>query len=86
MSRRVLATVFLLGVGLVSATAAASDSHETGRAIYNFRCYFCHGYSGDAQTLAARYLSPPLALLRTHSHSLVLFRSLTLSLPLSLSR
>jgi len=32
--------------------------HEQGRAIYNFRCYFCHGYSGDAKTLAASYLSP----------------------------
>ena len=29
-----------------------------GRAIYNFRCYFCHGYSGTAQTLAAEMLSP----------------------------
>jgi len=32
--------------------------HERGRAIYNFRCYFCHGYSGDAKTLAASYLNP----------------------------
>lgn len=32
---------------------------EAGRAIYNYRCYFCHGYSGDARTLAATYLSPP---------------------------
>ncbi|UCE30210.1 MAG: c-type cytochrome [Burkholderiales bacterium] len=29
-----------------------------GRAVYNFRCYFCHGYSGDARTVAASYLSP----------------------------
>lgn len=42
--------------------AAGSDAvtpHERGRAIYNFRCYFCHGYSGDAKTLAASYLQPP---------------------------
>ena len=32
------------------------ERHERGRAIYNFRCYFCHGYSGDARTLAATYL------------------------------
>lgn len=32
---------------------------ERGRAIYNYRCYFCHGYSGDARTLAASYMSPP---------------------------
>src|SRR5690349_21233701 len=31
---------------------------EAGRKVYNFRCYFCHGYSGDAKTLAASYLSP----------------------------
>ena len=30
-----------------------------GRKIYNERCYFCHGYSGDAKTLASTYLSPP---------------------------
>ena len=35
-------------------TAAAW--HERGRAIYNFRCYYCHGYSGDARTLAATYM------------------------------
>lgn len=34
------------------------DAHEPGRAVYNFRCYFCHGYSGDAKTLASTYLSP----------------------------
>ena len=31
---------------------------EQGRRIYNFRCYFCHGYSGDARTLASTYLNP----------------------------
>jgi cytochrome c oxidase cbb3-type subunit III len=36
-----------------------ADAHERGRAVYNFRCYFCHGYSGDAKTLAATYLTPP---------------------------
>lgn len=42
-----------------AATAAAADAlHEAGRKVYNFRCYFCHGYSGDARTLAASYLTP----------------------------
>lgn len=36
----------------------APGRFEQGRDIYNFRCYFCHGYSGDAQTLAARMLVP----------------------------
>lgn len=41
-------------------TAAASEArHELGRKVWNFRCYFCHGYSGDARTLAATYLDPP---------------------------
>jgi len=31
---------------------------EKGREIYNYRCYFCHGYSGDANTLAASFLTP----------------------------
>ncbi len=36
-----------------------AQTHERGRAVYNFRCYFCHGYAGDARTLAATFLSPP---------------------------
>lgn len=53
-----LASAFLLA-GLVSGWAQATEEdHEAGRAVYNYRCYFCHGYSGDARTLAATYLSP----------------------------
>ena len=37
---------------------AVSDDLEQGRRIYNFRCYYCHGYSGDARTLAATMLDP----------------------------
>ncbi len=45
---------------VVMAGAQGADAaHERGRAIWNFRCYFCHGYSGDARTLASTYLSPP---------------------------
>lgn len=57
--------------GLVAALAVLSAAptfaagertedarHEAGRKIYNFRCYFCHGYSGDAKTLATTYLAP----------------------------
>lgn len=42
--------------------AAAGESAAVlarGRAVYNFRCYYCHGYSGDAKTLATTYLAPP---------------------------
>lgn len=41
------------------AAQTSTAGHEAGRKIYNFRCYYCHGYSGDAKTLATTYLSPP---------------------------
>ncbi len=44
--------------GPAVAATAAERTHEQGRAVYNYRCYFCHGYSGDGQTLASTYLSP----------------------------
>lgn len=43
---------------LVPRRTTTTSDHELGRRIYNFRCYFCHGYSGDAQTLASSYLEP----------------------------
>ena len=42
-----------------AAPAADAAVLAVGRKVYNFRCYFCHGYSGDARTLAATYLTPP---------------------------
>lgn len=39
-------------------TADGPADIESGRKIYNFRCYYCHGYSGDARTLATTYLDP----------------------------
>lgn len=39
-------------------TAGNNPNLELGRKIYNFRCYYCHGYSGNARTLAASFLSP----------------------------
>ncbi len=43
----------------VAAGSRAVTDFEKGRDLYNFRCYFCHGYAGDAKTLAATYLDPP---------------------------
>lgn len=40
------------------AIVPASAEIELGRNIYNFRCYYCHGYSGNARTLAATFLDP----------------------------
>lgn len=54
------ATVLALAGGAGAAQATGADAtHELGRLVYNARCYFCHGYSGDARTLAATDLSPP---------------------------
>jgi cytochrome c oxidase cbb3-type subunit 3 len=41
------------------ADAPAAALIARGRAVYNFRCYYCHGYSGDGKTLAATYLTSP---------------------------
>ena len=43
----------------LQAHGAPDADHEAGRQIYNYRCYFCHGYSGDARTLAASMVEPP---------------------------
>ncbi len=44
---------------IIAQVSSPKDAgHEAGRAIYNFYCYFCHGYSGNARTLAASYLNP----------------------------
>jgi cytochrome c oxidase cbb3-type subunit 3 len=54
-----LALLLLVVAGLLSARVNAQLSdHEQGRKIYNYRCYYCHGYSGDAKTLAARFMAP----------------------------
>ena len=45
--------------GEVTANAITPAQLEAGRKIYNFRCYFCHGYSGNAKTVAASFLKPP---------------------------
>lgn len=37
---------------------APAGNLELGQRIYNFRCYYCHGYSGNAHTLAATLLDP----------------------------
>lgn len=64
----VLIALVATGCGQVEGTrpvaagaAAAATTHadaERGRAVYNYRCYFCHGYSGNAKTVAAEYLAP----------------------------
>ncbi len=47
-----------LGGNCIGSQSADADLHDQGRAIYNYRCYFCHGYSGNAKTLSSQYLDP----------------------------
>ena len=44
---------------LVQASIVTAESSADGEAIYRFYCYQCHGYAGDAATLARANLSPP---------------------------
>ena len=50
--------VLTTAIAAPSLPVSASVQLEAGRRIYNFRCYFCHGYSGNAQTVAASFLTP----------------------------
>lgn len=43
---------------VVTSNVPVAGDLELGRRIYNFRCYYCHGYSGNARTLAATLLTP----------------------------
>jgi cytochrome c oxidase cbb3-type subunit 3 len=52
------ALIALGGCAQKEANVAPAAAHEEGRRIYNFRCYYCHGYSGDARTLAASFIDP----------------------------
>ena len=61
MRRCALAVLLAL---LPAAAAPARDASpaqaaEPGREVYNRNCYFCHGYSGDARTVAGSMLHPP---------------------------
>ena len=38
--------------------AAASQQQDPGKQLYEFYCYQCHAYAGNANTVAASYLSP----------------------------
>ena len=56
------------GSGVVAETTAPA---MRGVDIYNYFCYQCHGYAGDARTLASTYLDPkPRDFSRTSPDSL----------------
>lgn len=47
-------------VPAISAPAAGEPAsyHAQGRAVYEYYCYQCHAYAGNAATLASTYLEP----------------------------
>ena len=51
-------TCLLIASALHSAPASTAEDIEKGKLSYDFYCYQCHGYAGDAQTLASTYLDP----------------------------
>ena len=59
----------LLVSGVLALTGAAAarqdqapgtitEEYRQGKAVYNFYCYQCHAYAGDARTLASTFLDP----------------------------
>ncbi|UCH46600.1 MAG: c-type cytochrome [Betaproteobacteria bacterium] len=53
-----LAGYVFLSPGYGSVTAAEPGSLDRGKSLYEFYCYQCHAYSGNANTVAATYLTP----------------------------
>jgi len=50
------------GAALAPSGAVIAKDADTissaGKAVYDYYCYQCHGYAGDARTLASTYLDP----------------------------
>lgn len=52
--------IAVFAAALVAAAGSVqAQPGPDGEAIYRFYCYQCHGYAGDAATLARANLSPP---------------------------
>lgn len=56
----IIALIQLVFVRMAIATSSTDIPDEliTGRDVYNYYCYQCHAYSGDAKTLASTFLDP----------------------------
>ena len=56
---RLLVTVAVLScIALPVSRGHAAVDTESGQQVYEFYCYQCHGYAGDARTLASTWLDP----------------------------
>ena len=57
----------LLIVSSCSVPASDIGVAKSGQQIYEYYCYQCHGYRGDANTTAARYVTPRPANFNSHT-------------------
>ena len=48
----------LLGTQQISQAKETNEIPQQGKKIYNYYCYQCHGYAGNAETLASTFLEP----------------------------
>lgn len=53
------AVAFLASANTLAEPTSAGDATDEGRSLYQYYCYQCHGYAGNAKTLASTYLAPP---------------------------
>jgi len=63
-AKALIATLFLMWLppwaNGESRNASAGEARlGEGRDLYNYYCYQCHGYAGDAHTQASQFLIPP---------------------------
>ena len=52
------AAVLLCICPVLADEPMADEPLPDGKSVYRFYCYQCHGYSGNAKTLASTYLNP----------------------------
>ncbi len=57
--KNAIQSALFAAVLLAWAPAAPADNAADGEAIYRYYCYQCHGYAGNAETLASASVSPP---------------------------
>lgn len=55
--KRIFESIACAALALLSCAAHGAPM-RSGQSLYEYFCYQCHGYAGDARTVAAAYLDP----------------------------